>query len=95
LAELLTKAGNGDFLRSVAEAAVQLFMETDAEGLIGASRLERSSDRTTCRNGDRDPTLDTPKLGGFIDESEADVLATMDLPAHTAARSTAQNRWSV
>ena len=33
LAELLTKAGDGDFLRSVAEAVVQLLMET---GLIGA-----------------------------------------------------------
>jgi hypothetical protein len=34
LAELLQKAGEGDFLRSVAEA----------EGLIGAGRHERSSD---------------------------------------------------
>ena len=36
LAELLAKAGDGDFLRSVAEAVVQLLMETDVEGLIGA-----------------------------------------------------------
>jgi hypothetical protein len=35
LAELLAKAGDGDFLRSVAEAVVQLLMETDVEGLIG------------------------------------------------------------
>ena len=36
LAELLAKAGDGDFLRSVAEAVVQLLMETDVEGVIGA-----------------------------------------------------------
>ena len=44
LAELLAKAGDGDFLRSVAEAVVQLLMETDVEGLIGAGRHERSGD---------------------------------------------------
>ena len=32
LAELLAKAGDGDFLRSVAEAVVKLLMETDVEG---------------------------------------------------------------
>ena len=33
LAELLQKAGEGDFLRAVAEAVVQLLMEADVEGL--------------------------------------------------------------
>ena len=56
LAELLAKAGDGDFLRSVAEAVVQLLMETDVEGLIGAGRHERSGERTTYRNGYRDRT---------------------------------------
>jgi hypothetical protein len=42
LAELFRKAGEGDFLRSVAEAVLQLLMEADAEGLIGAGRHERS-----------------------------------------------------
>lgn len=51
LAELLAKAGDGDFLRSVAEAVLQLLMEADAEGLIGAGRHERSGERTTYRNG--------------------------------------------
>jgi transposase-like protein len=64
LAELLAKAGDGDFLRSVAEAVVQLLMETDVEGLIGAGRHERSGDRTTYRNGYRDRTLDT-RLGAL------------------------------
>lgn len=64
LAELLAKAGDADFLRSVAEAVVQLLMETDVEGLIGAGRHERSGDRTTYRNGYRDRTLDT-RLGSL------------------------------
>src|SRR6478672_4370871 len=64
LAELLAKAGDGAFLRSVAEAVVQLLMETDVEGLIGAGRHERSGDRTTYRNGYRDRTLDT-RLGSL------------------------------
>ena len=68
LAELLAKAGDGDFLRGVAEAVrpkagqtdvVQLLMETDVEGVIGAGRHERSGERTTYRNGYRDRTLDT------------------------------------
>src|SRR6201746_1932243 len=59
LAELLAKAGDGDFLRSVAEAVVQLLMETDVDGLIGAGRHERTVDRSTYRNGYRDRALDT------------------------------------
>jgi putative transposase len=64
LAELLQKAGEGDFLRSVAEAVLQLLMEADAEGLIGAGRHERSSERLNYRNGYRDRTLDT-RLGSL------------------------------
>ena len=52
LAELLTKAVDGDFLRSVAEAVVQLLMETDVEGLIGAGRHERSGERGGPENLD-------------------------------------------
>ena len=62
LAELLEKAGEGDFLRSVAEAVLQLLMEADVDGLIGAGRYERSGERTTWRNGFRDRNLDT-RLG--------------------------------
>ena len=64
LAELLAKAGYGDFLRSVAEAVVQLLMETDVDGLIGAGRHERTAERATYRNGYRDRTLDT-RLGSL------------------------------
>ena len=58
LAELLEKAGEGDFLRALEEAVLQLLMESDVEGLIGAVRDER----TTSRNGYSDRTLDT-RLG--------------------------------
>jgi putative transposase len=64
LAELLAKAGDSDFLRSVAEAVVQLLMGTDVEGVIGAGRHERTGDRQTYRNGYRDRTLDT-RLGSL------------------------------
>ena len=63
-AELMQQAGGDDFLRSVAEAVVQLLMETDVDGLIGAGRHERSGERTTYRNGYRDRTLDT-RLGSL------------------------------
>ncbi len=45
LAELFRQAGDGDFLRSMAEAVVQLLMETDVEGMIGAGRHERTGER--------------------------------------------------
>ena len=64
LAELMQKAGGEDFLRSVAEAVVQLLMETDVDGLIGAGRHERTPERATYRNGYRDRTLDT-RLGSL------------------------------
>lgn len=35
-----------------------------------------------------------PKLGAFIDESEADVLAHRDFSAQYAARSTVPTRWN-
>jgi len=43
LAELLEKAGERDFLRAVAEGVLQLLMETDVEGLIGAGGSVRIS----------------------------------------------------
>ncbi len=62
LAELMAKADDGDFLRSVAESVLQILMEADVEGMIGASRYERSGERATYRNGYRDRALDT-RLG--------------------------------
>src|SRR5919107_674084 len=62
LIELLQKAGDGDFLRSVAEAVLQLLMEADVEGVIGAARHERTAERQTYRNGYRERPLDT-RLG--------------------------------
>ena len=51
LAELLQKSGDGDFLRPVAEAVLQILMEADVEGLIGAGRHERTGERLNYRNG--------------------------------------------
>src|SRR5262249_20039420 len=62
--ELLQKSGDGDFLRSVAEAVPQILMEADVEGLIGAGRPERTGDRLNYRNGYREHSLDT-RLGAL------------------------------
>src|SRR5215210_6525358 len=62
LAELLAKSGDADFLRSVAEAVLQMLMEADVEGLIGAGRHERTGERLNWRNGYRERSLDT-RLG--------------------------------
>ena len=51
LVELLQKSEDGDFLRCVAEAVLQLLMEADVEGLIGAARHERSAERLTNPSG--------------------------------------------
>lgn len=64
LAELLAKAGDGDFLRTIAESVMQLLMEADVEGMIGAGRHERTVERATYRNGYRDRSLDT-RLGSL------------------------------
>src|SRR4051795_3881460 len=64
LADLLAKAGDGDFLRSVAETVLQMLMEADVEGLIGAGRHERTGERLNYRNGFRDRILDT-RLGSL------------------------------
>lgn len=62
LAELAAKSGDSDFLRTIAESVLQLIMETDVDGLIGAGRYERGEARQTWRNGYRDRSLDT-RLG--------------------------------
>lgn len=62
LQDYLAKAGDENFLREVAESVLQLLMEADVEGRIGAGRHERTEGRLTHRNGYRDRTLDT-RLG--------------------------------
>src|SRR5262249_42162463 len=59
LVEWLQKSGEGDFLRAMAEAVLQILMEADVEGLIGAGRHERSADRLNYRIGYRDRNLET------------------------------------
>ena len=62
LAELLAKSGNQDALRVVAKSVVRPIMEADVEGVIGAGRWKRSTDRATWRNNHRERTLET-RLG--------------------------------
>ena len=78
LADLLAKAGDQDFLRAVAESVLQLIMEADVEGLIGAGRFERSTERATWRNGHhRGPARDRRLVhrpiggGGLLDRLPA------------------------
>ena len=59
IVELLQKRDQSDFLRTIAESVLQLLMEADVDGLIGAGRHERAENRTTWRNGYRDRSLDT------------------------------------
>lgn len=59
LSELLAAHDEGDFLRSIADAVLQLLIEADVDGPIGAGRHERSAEPTTWRNGYRDRSLDT------------------------------------
>ncbi len=62
--DALQKADDGNFLRALAETVLQILMEADVEGVIGAGRYERSGERTTWRNGYRERTLDT-RLGSL------------------------------
>ena len=62
LMDALQKADDGNFLRALAETVLQILMEADVEGVIGAGRYERCGERTTWRNGYRERTLDT-RLG--------------------------------
>ena len=64
LADPLAKAGDGDFLRGVAEAVLRRLLEADAEEQTGAARHERAGEGPNNRNGFRDRTLDT-RLGSL------------------------------
>ena len=67
LADLLAKAGDGDFLRSVAEAVVQLLIETDVEGLIGAGRHERLANVRPIADTMFPSGLSAVKLGAHME----------------------------
>lgn len=58
----MQKLDNGDFLRDLAGAVLQMLMERDVDNLVGAARYERSDERTTQRNGYRERPFDT-RLG--------------------------------
>ncbi len=92
LSELLSKHDQGDFLRTIAEAVLQLIMETDVEGLIGAGRHERSGERTTWRNGHAATTdtcsrhIRTSRRCGHITARARSPRLLLGLPALTCSR---------
>ena len=101
LVELLQKSGDGDFLRSVAEAVLQILMEADVEGLIGAGRHERTGDRLNYRNGYRERSLDTrlgslqlriPKLRQSLPRRRPGREARATRPSGSSAMNTSQFR---
>ena len=53
LLALIQKSDDDDFLKAVAETALQRIMDYDVENQIGAARHERSADRLAYRNGYR------------------------------------------
>ena len=57
--ELLQKADDGDFLGAAAEVVLQLLMEADVDGVIGAGRREHSPERLNDRNRHRPGSLDS------------------------------------
>jgi len=76
----------------VAEAVLQLLMEADVEGLIGAGRYERNGERTTWRNGHRERALDT-RLGALNCASRSCGRAATSRPSWRPGR-VRRRRWS-
>jgi len=91
LVELLEKADDGDFVRAVAEAVLQLLMEADVEGVVGAGRHERSETRLNYRNGHR--ARSTPGSARSSCASRSCARARTSRPFWSRAR-LARRRWS-
>jgi hypothetical protein len=73
LMEALQKADDGNFFRSLAGTVLQILMEADVEGVIGAERYERSGERSTWRiSGDppSDANMQRPRPIGCGENSE-------------------------
>ena len=51
LIEALQKADDGNVLRNLAATVLQMLMEADVAGMVGAGRRERSGERSAWRNG--------------------------------------------
>jgi hypothetical protein len=91
LTELLEKAGDGDLPGAVAEAVLQLLMETDVDGLIGVGRCECSGERALYGATVYGfPTTEPPRLirGGARRTAGVTVgnIRVKNLPARPTAR---------
>ena len=64
LLDVVQKSDDGDFLKAIAETALQRIMDADVDNIIGAARHERCPERLTYRNGYRERTLET-RLGAL------------------------------
>ena len=64
LLDVVQNSDDGDFLKAIAETALQRIMDADVDNIIGAARHERSPERLTYRNGYRERTLET-RLGSL------------------------------
>ena len=51
LLELMQQSDEGDFLKTIAETALQQIMDADVDNIVGAVRHKRSLERLTYRNG--------------------------------------------
>ena len=59
LLDALRAGGDLDFLRGAMQLVLQALIELEADQVIGAGRYERSTTRTTHRNGSRSRLLST------------------------------------
>ena len=66
------RAGQGlDLIRESVRMVLQELIEAEASEVIGAARYERTSTRTTQRNGHRDRQLSTQSRGCVVADPEA------------------------
>lgn len=78
LTQLLQKSGDSDFLRRVAEAVLQILMEADVEGVIGAGRHERSAERLNRQRLLRSPARHPAGLAPAQDPEAAPVFGARE-----------------
>jgi len=79
----MQKAEGGNFHHPLAEAVLQLLMEVNDDGLVGASRLDRSAEWTSCRNGYRDWSLVLTSVLCCCASPDCARLALSELPGTT------------
>ena len=85
---LLEKASDAELLREMITFATERLMEMEVDALCGAGHSERSTDRTTHRNGYRDRVWET--RAGAIDLRIPKLRKGSYLPCFLEPRRTAE-----